>query len=224
MVYNIGIRNLLTLVLSISLLLGCETTQLKEDNISENKERKLSPMEKLAELSKAAVGLRIYSIIQADPSSLSGQPTYLPDAKASIMNIETRDIYTSHIAIDNLNIFLDVPPGDYVIYDLSYDDPMSYIVANWFFKKLDDRTVVVTDAKKKIGKKDPLIVSVEARRLQYGGDFSIAFSKDGTRQAPPDYENEERDMKKIAEMILAKFPHSRWAKDALIVLGIDNNF
>ena len=197
----------------------CETTQ---NTRQPEQKTKLTPREKLAELSKAAVSIRIYSIIEADPSSKTNQPTYLPEGRASLRDLKSGKIYKSQISDDNINVFLDIPPGQYVIHDLHYDDPLSYIIANWFFKKLDDKSIKV--APEKVDHKHPLVFRVEPRKLQYGGDFSIVFSKSGTRAAPPDYENEEKDMKKTAEMILAKFPHSFWAKESLKILGIDNSF
>ena len=122
----------------------CETTQ---NTRQPEQKTKLTPLEKLAELSKAAVSIRIYSIIEADPSSKTNQPTYLPEGRASLRDLKSGKIYKSQISDDNINVFLDIPPGQYVIHDLHYDDPLSYIIANWFFKKLDDKSIKVAPKK-----------------------------------------------------------------------------
>ena len=202
------------IVLLVITYLACDTTP-KKTELS----RELSPLEKLAELSKAAVVLKVYSIVEADTTASSARPTLLPSASASIINLETNQVYQSHIVEDNLNVFLDVPAGNYRIHDLTYEDPRAFPVINIFLEKLDDRRIKLP-VKKGDPQKDPLFLYVKSKKYQYGGDYSVVFSKFGTRTAPPDFENEVEDMKKGSELILAKYPHSRWAKEALKILDI----
>jgi len=174
-------------------------------------------MEKLNELSKGAIILHVYSIIQ-------GAATVTPDTSLSIINVKTKKIYDSNIMDRGMNVFLNIPPGDYRLHQVFYEDPLIYPVINVLIKTIDDKRIQLPVQKTENIEDDDLFLPVKARKLQYGGDFSIYIQSNSIKTAPPDFEKEITQMKQGSELILTKFPHSRWAVEAMKILELESSF
>ena len=199
------------------LLCFCETGQPRREQV-----RELSPMEKITELSKSALVISLYTIVENDRKTL--QPTFLPETRCFLYNWDEQKSYASQIADKNINVFIDIPPGNYRILKLQYSDPLSYPLISWFFESLQENSILVPMPAGNTMTDDPLYINVASRSLMYGGDFSLFFSRSGIKTAPPDFDHKARDMKKAAELIIAKYPHSRWAKEAYKILDMEDNF
>ena len=208
------ISSVVLLILALALVF-CETIPEKKQATPEKKE--LTPMEKLTELAKGAVVINIYSIIQ-------GAVTITPPTRVSIINIETKQVYESRIMNKGLNVFLNIPPGDYRLHRIFYEDPLIYPVLNVLVKTVDDKKVKLPDQKTEKLEDDDLYLLVKPRKLQYGGDYSIYIQKNMIKTAPPDFEKELVHMKSGSEIILAEFPHSRWAVEAMKILELENSY
>ncbi|RME87914.1 MAG: hypothetical protein D6767_11075 [Candidatus Hydrogenedentota bacterium] len=165
---------------------------------------------RLAELSKAAVAIKIYSIVK------DGE-TILPDAILTIENLETKEKFRSIGSNDGVNVFVYVPPGYYRLYSVFYNDPFAYPVLNLLLTKANDRNILLNTPQ---SEDSELTIYVKPRQFQYGGDYTLYVSKKTIKITPPDFENEVKDMKKASELLLREKPHSRWVPQALEIMEL----
>jgi len=211
-------NRLLFILLFTWLFLSCESLQDTQQSTSP---QKLSNLEQLVNRSKSALIFKMFSIIQANPDSLKSSITRLPSSKCYLRNLSTNEIIENTYTYEGLNIFLNIPPGQYQIYQLEYDDVLSFPILSSLFKTLDDKKISLKIIELK-DYKHPLYINIKARKYQYAGDMTIVLTKKGVRYSSFIQENKNRDMRIASELIISKFPHSKWAKKALDYLGIEN--